>query len=535
MKIPFLHGWLGAILVASSSLAGAATEVLSAGRGSATAEAFVPQFLAQPPTLTAAQVLSQQQFAARQRGAGSLGASKVAFAAPRADTQTRADARPVMADSSDPAFSPEPLAANTFTLFLNNLPNPGGAGYSSSDVSEPSHANSGKNIWYTGNWYAGRSSNSGNTWNFVNPYADFPDFCCDQDVIHDKGRDILLWYRQGVQLGGGNNNFKIGVSSNGGASWSQYTITYTNYGGLPLGWFDYPQLAVSNNYLWITSNYFNANGTFQRMILTKISLDELQAGAGISWTYWSRTTGWTWSPTQGTTDVMYIGDHTNQSLFNICDQPENNSTLNCRDVAVPAWTATGRGSAVCTTPNGLNPCDRLDQRVNVGWLKESEAAPNSHVLGFFWTVAQGNGFNYPYVNAIAVDPTTFTPLAGGAGRPYIFNQSFAFAYAGASPNGRGALGISTWLIGGGYYPLFYVGIDDDYNGVPPGWELGYVTDSTTVFGNRWGDYTRVRSFVPTEGVWSASGHVTKGVGQSPRYVNFGRGRDQASWARWRGR
>ena len=94
-------------------------------------------------------------------------------------------------------------------------------------------------------------------------------------MIHDKGRDILLWYRQGVQLGGGDNNFKIGVSSNGGASWSQYTITYTNYGGLPLGWFDYPQLAVSNNYLWITCNYFNSNGTFQRMILTKIWLDQL--------------------------------------------------------------------------------------------------------------------------------------------------------------------------------------------------------------------------------------------------------------------
>ena len=96
---------------------------------------------------------------------------------------------------------------------------------------------------------------------------------------------------------------------------------------------------------------------------------------------------------------MYIGDHTSQTLFNICDQPESNSTLNCRDVAVPAWAATGRGSAVCTTPNGLNPCARLDQRVNVGWLKEDEGATNRHVLGFFWTVAQGNGFTYPYVNA----------------------------------------------------------------------------------------------------------------------------------------
>lgn len=535
MKIPYMRGLLGAVMLASSSMAGAAAESLSAGTGSASPEKYVPQFLASPPVPTAEQLARQQEFAARQRGAGALAASNPMFVPPQADTQTHPNMRPAVVDKSDEAYSPDPLAPSTFTLFLNNLPNPAGSGWSASDVSEPSHANSGKYIWYTGNWYAGRSSNAGNTWNFVNPYADFPDFCCDQDVIHDKGRDIFLWYRQGVQLGGGNNNFKIGVSSNGGGSWTQYTITYTNYGGLPLGWFDYPQLAVSNNYLWITSNYFNANGTFQRMILTKISLDQLQAGGAITWSYWSRTTGWTWSPTQGTTDVMYLGDHTSQTLFNICDQPESNSTLTCRDVAVPAWTATGRGSAVCTTPNGLNPCARLDQRVNVGWLKEAEGAANSHVLGFFWTVAQGNGFPFPYVNAIAVNPQTFTPLAGGAGRPLIWTSVAAWAYAGASPNGRGALGISTWLIGGGFYPDFYVGIDDDYNGIPPGWEVAWVTNSTTVFGNRWGDYTRVRSFDPTEGVWSASGHVTKGVGQSPRYVNFGRGRDSASWNRWRGR
>ena len=179
MKISYLKGCLGAILVASSGLAGAATEMLAAGTGSAQAELMVPQFLAQPPALTAEQALRQQQFAARQRGAGALGAANAVFASPRADTQTRADIRPAVVDRGDPAYSPEPLAANTFTLFLNNLPNPATAGQSMSDVNEPSHANSGKYIWYTGNWYAGRSANAGNTWNFVNPYADFPDFCCD--------------------------------------------------------------------------------------------------------------------------------------------------------------------------------------------------------------------------------------------------------------------------------------------------------------------------------------------------------------------
>ena len=106
MKISYLKGCLGAILVASSGLAGAATEMLAAGTGSAQAELMVPQFLAQPPALTAEQALRQQQFAARQRGAGALGAANAVFASPRADTQTRADIRPAVVDRGDPAYSP---------------------------------------------------------------------------------------------------------------------------------------------------------------------------------------------------------------------------------------------------------------------------------------------------------------------------------------------------------------------------------------------------------------------------------------------
>lgn len=101
------------------------------------------------------------------------------------------------------------------------------------------------------------------------------------------------------------------------------------------------------------------------------------------------------------------------------------------------------------------------------------------------------------------------------------------------PNKRGALGISTWFIGGGSYPTLYAGIDDDYNGQPPGWEIAYVAGSDSVNNSRWGDYTRVRSFSPTVGVWSVSGHTTNAGIQVPRYANFGRDRDIESWRRFR--
>jgi len=514
---------LTAALLGLSTLACAEVQSYSAGVGSAAGEAYVPERLAAPPTPTPEQIARREAYLRMKPGHGPAEALPGALVSgPVARHATRL----TMPDAQG---GPEPQAPNAFRIFGNTALAPTTG---SSDVNEPSHGNSGKHVFYVGNWYAAHSVNQGASWTYIDPYADFPDFCCDQDVVYDTGRDLMLWYRQGV-FNGSSNNFKVGVSRNGGASWVQYTINYTNYGGLPQGWFDYPHLAVSNNYLYITSNYFNTDGTFQRMILTRMSLDQLRVGGGLSWSWWSRTTGWTWTPIQGARETMYLGDHTNSSMFNVCDQPEANAVLTCRDVAVPAWTWTPRGVASCTTPNGFNPCWRLDHRINAGYLRRSDSGTGA-VLGFFWTVAQGSGFSFPYVNAVAMDPATFTPLAGAQSRPYIFNASLAFIYAGAAPNARGHLGLSTWIAGGGNYPTLYVGIDDDYNGAPPGWEIAFAAASTTLLADqRWGDYTRVRQHSPEANVWSASGHVTTSGGQSPRYVVFGREREEEGYVRFK--
>jgi hypothetical protein len=478
----------------------------------------------------------QAAFAARQRGAGALAPSDASVAGPMSGTETRREiAQELMLDNELDA-GVMPAAANTFSLYTNKYLKPYTAvpPLSSSDVNEPAHANSGKYVFYTGNWYAARSSSQGGTWTYINPYADFPDFCCDQDVVYDGRRDMLIWYRQGVQLAGGNNNIKISTSLNGGINWATWTISFGSFAGLPLGWFDYPHLAVTKNYLYITTNYFNPNGTFQRMILMKWPLDQLQAQAGLGGTWWSRTTGYSWTPVQGARDVMYGGDHTSTTVFNVCKQNEADSALPCVDVSVPAWTATPREGAVCTVPNGFNPCKRLDQRITGGWLREDKNTTR-HVVGFFWTVQQGAGFPFPYVNAATFDAQTLAYL----GRPAIWSNAGAWVYGGAAPNRYGALGIGAYFIGGGTYPQLYAGIDDDYNADPPGWSLALVRGSNWAVNNRWGDYLRVREHGPEGYSWSISGHTTQAatstapLRQEPQYATFGRGRDRDGYDRFR--
>lgn len=488
-------------------------------------ELLVPVVTHEAVSPTPAQLAASAAWLARGRGHGPAGIGQSVIKGPSGPATTAESAAVLLAPEDFSIFKSVALA-----------PRAGRLGLSQSTINEPSTANSGKNLFYTGNWYAARSRDGGDTWSYVSPYADMPDFCCDQDVVYDKGRDIMLWYRQGTGMP---NRYLLSSSNDGGASWCTYSINNSNYGG-PFGandWFDYPHLAVSNDYLYITSNMFDAANpaNFQRMILTKIPLDPLVTCSGFAFSWWSRATGYTWTPIQGATDVMYLGDHTDTDTFNICWNVESSGSLSCADRDIPAWTSTGKGSATCPVPDGNDPCQRLDQRINAGWLKEDEDQ-NHHHLGFFWTVKQGGSFPYPYVNAVVFDAQTLTHLSS----PIIWNPDYAWFYAGAAPNARGDLGIATYLAGGGNYVQLHVGIDDDINGAPPGWEVRLLRASNDgPDADNWGDYLRVRPHSPDGVTWIVGGHTLQGGGGGasvePRYASFGRERDRRGFNRFSGK
>ena len=130
-------------------------------------------------------------------------------------------------------------ADSTLYFFRSQDVNP--VGSSQSVINEPAHAQLGKYVFFTGNWYAAKSTNAGTTFTYLSPYSDFPDFCCDQDVIHDAPRNLIIWYRQGVADGTGASRFKLSASTNGGVSFVTYTLTPTTFDpSLTNRWFDYP-------------------------------------------------------------------------------------------------------------------------------------------------------------------------------------------------------------------------------------------------------------------------------------------------------
>ena len=85
---------------------------------------------------------------------------------------------------------------NEFVIGRNNentLADDAGVG---SALAEPSAANDGVQVFYTGNTFASFSINGGSTWTKVaipaGP-ASSPAPCCDQEVLYDQGRAITLW------------------------------------------------------------------------------------------------------------------------------------------------------------------------------------------------------------------------------------------------------------------------------------------------------------------------------------------------------
>ncbi len=429
-----------------------------------------------------------------------------------------------------PGTESEPRGINAFTdfqLMRNTAPNPPN-GYGSS-INEPSIGQAGKFAFYTHNWYAHRSTDGGQTWTGIDPFVGFPDFCCDQEAVYSTGRNVLIWERMGLVPDGGTQNvIKLGASTNGGGSFCSFDITPAQIGETN-AWHDYPHVAVTNRYLWMTTNLFDLTDTWIKSVVMRFPLSVLSICGSLSYTTWSTNAVFTITPAQGALYTQYFVSHLDTNTERIFYVHQGSGSLLFTDTDIPAWTPTPRGSAHCPIQGGgSNPCARTDDRVSSVFVRRLNG--QYWQLWEFWNVAEGGGFPLPYVNA-----ATFGTSLNYIARPNLWSAGTAYAYASGAENERGDVGLNVSSFTSNAYPSQVVGLDDDFNGSPPSWEIYTVNTSTgDAGGDFWGDYSRVRSFQPSGNVWVAPGYTSTGVNgfAVPRYVVFGRNGDLPSFQRW---
>lgn len=398
---------------------------------------------------------------------------------------------------------------------VRNVPVPASATASmTGTVVEPSVSAAGNDVFFTGNWYAASSHNLGGAWTAVNPFTALPSadggFCCDQTVVSAPSQHMFVWLLQYVKANG-TNTLRLAVRDSAGIKWWwDFRPTTLNHSWTDQ-WFDYNSAALSDNYLYVTSNIydFSSEPKWLRAVVIRVKLTDLAAGAGLPFDYFEATANGSLRCTFGATATMYFGSPNNDGTVRVFTWPESSIKVTQKDVAVAGWTA-GTYSAPC--PDGTEWLSRLDDRITAAWTANG-------TIGFAWSANKEATRPFPYVRIVRLTESTQALLD----QPDIWSSNFAYAYPDIVPNHKGGVGITLFRGGGTMYPSHVVGVLATTGGAS--WTLRGTKNGTNgPADSKWGDYLTCRPHDGNPDQWVAAGFTLQGGGGrtniEPRLVVF---------------
>jgi hypothetical protein len=506
------------------------------GSGKAIGRATV-QTTATPPVLTASEARMRAAIASRPSFTPGGPVAHQASASPTDPSQGAAKTGAATGSRA----SAGPAAATDFNYFrASDVRSATGSSATSPD--EPSTANDGNDVLYTGNWYAASSDDSGHTFSYINPYTLGPTpslpnggFCCDQVAIHSPTTNSLtawgLLYCNSVNCntGVGDNLIRLAIARNQ-SDLASHTFDFYDFSaqtfGFPEGdWLDYPHFGLGASSLYLSMNVFNG-GTFVSDIMVRFDLSTFESG-GWSASWYTNNVDFTWTPTDTSHDSFGYWAATrfgNGSTVRVYNWPPNTdwTHVGANDFSVSFNSETKNG--VCTTPDSQNPCSFNDSRVKTG----GEVGVST--VYFMWDAAQGGGFAYPYTEWASFDVSTgpATSISAHA----IWNNSFAWQYPGLGIDAAGNLGISIQIMGGSTYPGSQFLLADDVTGTPPPFGA-FGLDGGSHANSRWGDFLTARPATTGANIgnsWIVTGYTLhdNGAGGAvvdPHFYWLGRQRD----------
>ena len=444
---------------------------------------------------------------------------------------------PRVARIADVSRGPEtelaPMADSPVEILVNHPLNDSETGGLTSTVGEPSVASSsGNHVLMTGNWYAAFSDDGGNSFQFVNPNETFPEtdthsFCCDQVAIYSPDHDLLMWFLQYTQ-DGHSNIVRLAVAQGediGNQNWQHYDFSPQGVGGWSDEWFDFPDLALNSDHVYISTNSFATQGTtnsndddFARAVALRLPLDRLANYEPVTADFFQTEEAFSLRPTHGAgVGTMHFGSHDFADFGGgilVYSWSEDDDSVELLHVDVAPWSNAARLSEC---KDGRQWLTRCDFRMTAAWADGAQA-------GFAWTAAQDESFDHPHVRVAIIDTASGDLLA----EPHLWNSGFAYAYPYTAPNSDGDIGVSVCFGGGGeegFNVSHAVGVLRETAESHYEWRLATTQNGTNgPEGGRWGDYLAVRPHGADGTSWIASGFTLDGgpLAQNvvPRFVHF---------------
>ena len=380
-----------------------------------------------------------------------------------------------------------------------------------SAICEPTVASNRNQLMMTGNWFASTSADAGANWTFVDPFTRFPasagGFCCDQVVLYNPRHRIWIWLLQYSTSGSGDNIFRLAVCREATfGSWYYWDFAPRNLNAAwTTTWFDYPDMAFTNDNLFVTFNAFIGNA-WQRSVVFRFPLATLAAGTSLGYRWWSTTSNGSIRLCRGAGPVMYMGSHNSLSQLRVFQWADAAAAISSTNVNVRAWTA---GAYSAPGPGGVNWLSRLDPRITGAWVGAGR-------IGFMWSANRDTNHPLPFVRVARINESTKALVD----EPDLWSRTAAWAYPAAAANAQGEAGISVFYGGGTRHPGHVVGIK-----TASGWEMQLSRTSTHGPADQsWGDYLSCLAHHDEDRHWVASGYTLQGGNSrkniEPRYVRF---------------
>ncbi len=398
-------------------------------------------------------------------------------------------------------------------------------GVAPSSCAEPSGASGGGIVFITANWTAAYSTDGGSSFKpALDPTTIFPadavGYCCDQVVQYVPSIDRFIWLLQGT-------GYRLAmaspasINSSGGTAWTYWNLTPDIFGQVAGTGFDYPDLAVGDNYLYISwdAGFPCPSGCNSGHQIMRVPLSQIQAGGTINFSYTNPSdsaSAWGAHLSQDTQDEIFWAGHSGNSALQVFSWAEGTNTYFWRNIGISSW-GNNTNTLSSVTPDGND------------WLLFG--FPGNAVVGatrsgneiwFAWTAGKDSNFQQPHVEMVSLDRSN---NFNATQQVQIWNNSYAFAYPALATNAcTGEIGLSLQYGGGTNYEDHVVGFWGDY--------VVYTTANSNTGANRYGDYVTIRQD-HTRGLSSAyfdalgygldTGSAPGSTTQTDlRYVVFGR-------------
>lgn len=401
-----------------------------------------------------------------------------------------------------------------------------GQNQTASNVGEPSTAVNGNVVVYTGNWYAAISSDRGKTFRYIDPSTAFKEFdpprssfCCDQVVQFIPEIDTFVWLLQYGTETEVDNFQRLAIARTADVAagkWRLFDITARNL-GVPGTFIDFPDLALSANALYMTTNIFPPNSAKVGCAVVRIPFTSIVTGP-FKFDRYVTFEHDSIRVAQNCGTTAFFAAHKDTSTLRVFSWDENKKDLTSKLVGVSRWI--GGNGYYSRTPDGRRWLDRADPRITGATFAAGQ-------LWFAWGVNRGSNHRpRPFIQIARIDAKTFALLEN----INIFDPDAATCYAALATSSDNEVGISYFIGGGKLFPTLMVGFlttprrDAE---VAASQRAPLPEDDGS---HHWGDYVSLRRAFPDTKLFVSSGYVMKGAGSgdgsnrdcTPHFVIFGR-------------